>query len=623
MRHNGGWRRGCAVWLLGGVILGGMAPGSATLTNAAESPRQNVLLIVLDDAGYSDVAGFGRDDAPTTNLRALADQGVRFTRHYADSTCRPARFALLTGRETARVVQNPDFRGIPPELLTLPEALRAQGYRTLHLGKWHLGDSERNAWPDRQGFDHWFGYLNQFQLKGPDAHGQFTKRPTYTNPYLQSDALPLQQYQGHLEDLISDQVLAAIEDGAKHPAPWFINWWLFAPHHPSTASPAWLKRFPDTPAGKYQALLAQADDNIGKAIARLRQTGQLDHTLIIVVSDNGGTNQMMNNNAPYAGIKGGFEEGSLRTPLLIRWPDQRHAGEQQAATVAIQDIFPTVMDSLGLPVPAGLDGQSVLPLLAGQPLLPRRLTHEIVAPGAYDFSVLSEDGHWRLTHGALYDLQQHPQGDTDVAAAQPAQRQALLAAYWAWRNAKLPVPLTTTREAVGWRVTGSPFLRAPGYGAYSAALGLLAPTGSGTVLQQDGVWSLQWLPDRRLRVQVGSLTATSSPVPTVAPGHCLPVVFTSYFSRSRLHEGKNAGRFQVYAAGRRVLEYVFDNPAEITGDLTAPTRVGTAGLPFSVGAPLLFTAELMPVDTDGPETTVAQAGELACQSLAAAAGDNK
>lgn len=609
MANRRGHRAGawCLVWV---------AVCWCALATAGAPVRPNVLLILLDDAGYSDVGGFGRDDAPTPHLRAIADQGVRFTRHYADSTCRPARLALLTGRESARVAQNSDFRGIPPELTTLPEALTAQGYHTVHIGKWHLGDSVRASWPDQQGFDHWFGFLNQFQLKGPAADGRFTKRPTYLNPFLQEDGQPLQQHQGHLEDLLTAKVLAVINGAAGQAQPWFINWWLFAPHHPSTASAAWLKRFPDTPAGKYQALLAQADDNVGQVVAALRKTGQLDHTLIVVASDNGGTNQMMNNNVPYAGVKAGFEEGSLRTPLLIRWPDQRHAGEQQGAVVAIQDIYPTVMESLDLPIPSGLDGQSLLPLLAGKPLAPRWLVHEIAVPGQFNFSELDPTGRWRLTRDALYDLQQQPQGDVNVAAEQSVQQQVLIKQFWTWRNHKLTVPLTTTRTGNGWTVTGNDFLRAPGYGAYSFVVGLSSPAASATVAQQAGVWSMVLQPDRRLRLQIGELDVQSSPLPAVPSGQCLPVVFTSYFSRSRLHEGKNAGQLRVYAAGQLVLDQSFDNPPEPAGDLSAPTVVGV-GARSPVGSPAVFNADLADSGTEWPEITVTQAGAAACQRLAA------
>src|SRR6478735_6416508 len=113
---------------------------SALHAQAADH-KPNILLIVLDDAGYSDIAGFGRNDAPTPNIQQLANEGVRFTRHYADSTCRPARLALMTGQESARVAQNPDFRGISPDIITLPEALKTVGYHTSHIGKWHLGDA--------------------------------------------------------------------------------------------------------------------------------------------------------------------------------------------------------------------------------------------------------------------------------------------------------------------------------------------------------------------------------------------------------------------------------------------------------------------------------------------------
>ncbi|MBK8103953.1 MAG: sulfatase-like hydrolase/transferase [Cellvibrionales bacterium] len=123
-----------------------------------------MLLILLDDAGYSDVAGFGRNDAPTPNIQSIAQEGVRFTRHYADSTCKPARFGAADGRESARVAQSPDFRGMSPDIVTLADALKTNGYHTAHIGKWHLGDAVRGAWPD-QGFDEWFGFLNQFQLK--------------------------------------------------------------------------------------------------------------------------------------------------------------------------------------------------------------------------------------------------------------------------------------------------------------------------------------------------------------------------------------------------------------------------------------------------------------------------
>lgn len=451
----------------------------ANFLQAATPQKPNVLLILLDDAGYSDVAGFGRDDAPTPNIRQIAQEGVRFTRHYADSTCKPARLALLTGRESARVAQSPDFRGISPDIVTLADALKANGYHTVHIGKWHLGDAVRGSWPDKQGFDEWFGFLNQFQLKGADAEGHFTKRPTYINPWLQSDHTPLQQYQGHLEDILAEHVIAQIKNGAQH-APWFINYWLFAPHHPSTASDEYLKKFPSTPEGKYRALLAQADTEIGKALQALRDTQQLDNTLIVVASDNGGTNQMMNNNFPYAGVKGEFREGSLRTPLIIRWPDKRSAGKAIGDIVAIQDIYPTVLAAVGITPTTELDGENLQPLLDHTKLTPRTLVHEIGSIGLFNYSILPADGQWRASPNELYQLTEKSDniGEKNVAQQFPEQLHALETAYSQWRNQKISLrthytALTNNGQA---RITGDDFLRTPGYGAFSVVIGVTFPT---------------------------------------------------------------------------------------------------------------------------------------------------
>jgi arylsulfatase A-like enzyme len=598
-----------------------------SLAWTAEKP--NVLLIMLDDAGYSDVAGFGRNDAPTPNLKKLADEGVRFTRHYADSTCRPARLALMTGRESARVAQNPDFRGISPEIITLPEALKSAGYSTHHFGKWHLGDSVREAWPDRQGFDSWFGFLNQFQLKGPDKNGIFSKRPTYINPFLQGSEDAYHSYPGHLEDILAERVRSKIRTLANDKnTPWFINYWTFAPHHPSVASAVFLAQFPDTPAGKYQALLAQVDADIGSVIETLRETQQLDNTLIVLVSDNGGTNEMMNNNDPFAGIKGGFEEGSLRTPLIIRWPDKRHAGETQNAVVAIQDIYPTVLAAVGIKPVVSLDGQDLQPLLEGKPLQPRLLVHEILTPGLFNFSILSEDGVWRRTPDALFNLQASPAGDSNIIQQSKSMAEKILQQYQKWREQKIAVPVQRVTNATE-QFTGDSFRRAPGYGAFSIAIGMQLPLPDGaTVLSQAGIWSLTLEKNRVLKLTIGKETAESKPLlfTKVKQGECIALVMSSYFSRSRLHEGKNTGRMRIYANGEKVLEKIIDNPDEIDGDLNEPTIVGqqntkleidgTKKLSIRMGEPLFFNAELPDAKNNAwGEYTIDQAGKKACESV--------
>ncbi|HQQ63522.1 MAG TPA: sulfatase-like hydrolase/transferase [Pseudomonadales bacterium] len=578
----------------------------------AAAHKPNILLIVLDDAGYSDVAGFGRNDAPTPNIRKIADEGVRFTRHYADSTCKPARLALMTGRTSASVAQSPDFRGISPQVTTLAEALKLNGYSTHHVGKWHIGDSVREAWPDKQGFDSWFGFLNQFMLKGPDKNGKFTKRPTYLNPWLQSDSTPLQQYQGHLEDILADKVIEKIHQlPAQKKQPWFINYWLFAPHHPSQASDEYLAKYDNTPQGKYLALLAQADAEIGRVIQTLRDTQQLDNTLIVLVSDNGGTNEMMNNNAPFAGVKGGYQEGSLRTPLIIRWPDKRHGGEKVDDVVAIQDIYPTLLGEIGKTTAPrdSFDGQDLHPLLKGEKLAPRPLVHEMVNVGAFNYSWLTADGNWRLSNNTLYDLQHDPASATNVAATFPQQQIVLQQAFSGWRSEKTKLvldykPVNNNGAAI---VLGDDFRRAPGYGAFSFAITVDMPAKKITqpvyIAEQKNIWSLRYNPDNTFTININSQDLASKAVKT--PDGKLNLLFSTTFTRSRLHEGHNHAFVQLQANGEKILQWQQDNPTEIVGSFDAATYIGqrsdgSGAWPAPVGKPQFWNAN---IDKDEEEKT--------------------
>jgi arylsulfatase A-like enzyme len=593
----------------------------------ADSKKTNVLLILLDDAGYSDVAGFGRDDAPTPNIRQLAQEGVRFTRHYADSTCKPARLALLTGRESARVAQSPDLRGMSPQIVTLADALKAAGYHTVHIGKWHLGDAIRDAWPDKQGFDEWFGFLNQFQLKGPDAHGAFTKRPTYLNPWLQSDHTPLQQYTGHLEDILADQVITHIQQAAKNSdgkqQPWFINYWLFAPHHPSTASDTFLKQFPNTPEGKYRAILAQADAEIGRVIQALRDTKQLDNTLIVLASDNGGTNQMMNNNFPFAGVKGEFREGSLRTPLIIRWPDKREAGKSFDDIVTIQDIYPTVLAAVGVPPTPHIDGQNLQTLLDGKKLTPRTVVHEIASIGLFNYSLLSADGQWRASPNELYNLVSDSSGSNNIATKNPKKLQVLESQFNRWRDNKSRVTLTYKQtNADGQAVlTGDDFRRAPGYGAYSFVIGAMFPTAplkdSSVIAMQKNLWSLRYNADHTFSIQIGKENLQSAPWKNHdAKQRCVPITLVSYFIRSRLHPTQNKVFIDLFVDNQSVIHWEKDNPAEIDGDFSQPTFIGQddAGKQLWQGRlyePLIYDAVLVG-DNQMPFNHRSDAEKAAC-----------
>ena len=292
--------------------------------HSTQRRRPNVLLIVADDMGYNDLAiNNGNTAIHTPALDDLARQGIRFTRHYADAVCSPARAALLTGQYAARNNYEPNGRGMSPQLITLAEALRDNGYQTWHIGKWHIGDTLRDAWPDRQGFEHWFGFLNQWLLAGAHRNGKLIRvQPRYNDPWLITDGDAGQRYPGHLDDILTDKAIATLGALAEGTQPWFINLWYYAPHAPVTPAADFAAQYPSTPAGRYRALVHQLDANVARVLEGLRASGQLESTVVIFVSDNGGTNHEIDSNYPFFGNKATFHEGGLRTPLLIRLPGQ-------------------------------------------------------------------------------------------------------------------------------------------------------------------------------------------------------------------------------------------------------------------------------------------------------------
>lgn len=334
-------------------------PLSETL-DSVDNEKPNILLIMVDDLGFNDLAINNDNDLISTpNLDQLAREAVRFTRHYATAVCSPARAALLTGQDPARNGYVPNGRGLSPQLTTLPEVLKEAGYVTWHIGKWHIGDIQREAWPDYQGFDHWFGFLNQWRLAGKQINGEIQlATPRYTDPWLESDTEPGAFYTGHLENILTDKAIATMDGLLNSGSPWFINVWFYAPHNPIHPAKEFAAQFPGTDAGRYQALVYQLDSNIGRIIDHLDSTGQRENTIIVVVSDNGGTNAVMDNNFPYYGQKVTYLEGGLRTPLIIDWPGSDTSGKVYDDIVAVQDIYPTLLDSIALDLPANLDGQS-------------------------------------------------------------------------------------------------------------------------------------------------------------------------------------------------------------------------------------------------------------------------
>lgn len=545
--------------------------------------QPNILLILLDDAGYSDIAGFTpASTAPTPRLEQLADEGVRFTRFYADSTCQSARLSLLTGKQASRVAMPPDFVGISPEVETLPEKLQQAGYQTFHIGKWHLGETAKASWPSAQGFDHWFGFLNQFVLKGPDAQGNMRyRRPTYDDPWLQRDDAAPQQHRGHLENLLADEVVNTIRQQAGSKEPWFINYWTFAPHHPSTASDTYLKQFPDTPEGKFQALLKQLDDNVARVLQTLDESGQKDNTLVIVLSDNGGTNEMMANNGPYAGMKGVYSEGATRVPMIMRWPKHLSANTTYHGITTLYDLYPTLLSLAGVNAIES-EGVDLLPLVQkNKPRPPQTLFWETATNVTYQYSVLSADGRWRLDDGRLFDLQNDPYAKTDVAASAQEVHRALKQEFLAWRRDVHRVPLSVEKlplETLGngkaFRVTGDSFRRTPGDGAFTFVTSITPLADvipQGIIAEQKNMWSMTLQKDQRIRLRMHDQEMLSEPLTLHG---CTPLVLSVYYSRSGIQPQQDVGVWFLWVNGKKVLLETRPKPLLFPEEFLQPTYVG-------------------------------------------------
>jgi len=516
---------------------------------------------MVDDLGFNDLAiNNDNADIDTPNMDQIAREGVRFTRHYAAPVCSPARVAFLTGMYPERVGFIPNGLGISPEIVTLPERLKEEGYTTWHIGKWHIGDLERTAWPDYQGFDHWFGFLNQWRLPGKQFEGKLKLAfPRYQNPWLQGDSEPGRYFPGHLENILTDKAVEAITDLHAAKAPWFLNLWFFAPHAPVQPAAEFAGLYPDTPVGRYRALVNQLDTNIGRIFSHLDSIGALENTIIVVVSDNGGTlkGKGLDSNAPFHGWKTRLAEGGLRTPLIIRWPDKSVNGQVYSDIISIEDIYPTLLAAIGVEPPEGLDGDSFYNSISRLEPAPQR---ELFWESTTDsYGVLSADGRWRLYQPytvwghrfepRLYDLEQDPTGTHQVQPAPPAQVTKMTDSYKAWYKDVHTVKTDFAPDGRrGGVLTGMDFLRTPGFGEYTVGIGLPSDL-HGQLVAQPGIWDMSRIGDK-LVAQFGSLVLSGDIEDASA---CQSVVVSGSFRR-QVASGIGPDRITLalYIDGREV-----------------------------------------------------------------------
>jgi len=314
----------------------------------AQRRRPNILVIVTDDMGYADIGVHGSKDIPTPNIDALAKVGIRFTDAYVSGPyCSPTRAGLLTGRYPQRfghefnLGMSPDFNdfGLPLSETTMANRLKAVGYRTALIGKWHLGMGDKFH-PMSRGFDEFFGFQGH-------SHSYLDTEAASHNPLL--DGLKIVAETAYLTDAFADRAV----DFIKRPKsqPFFLYLAFNAVHTPMQATDKYLARFPhiaDKQRRTYAAMLSAMDDGIGKALAALRAEGLEEDTLIFFFNDNGGptmsgTTINGSSNAPLRGSKRQTWEGGIRVAFIIRWKGHLAEGKTDARPIIQLDVLPTAL----------------------------------------------------------------------------------------------------------------------------------------------------------------------------------------------------------------------------------------------------------------------------------------
>lgn len=439
-------RSGC--WLkrlaLGFLSLGALAPAALSAER-----KPNVVLIVADDLGYVDTGFQGSKDIPTPNLDALAASGVVCTQGYVTfPVCSPSRAALMSGRHGARFGYDtnvPDentsrltYGGLPLSERTFADVMKAQGYATGLVGKWHLGAAPAYM-PNRRGFDYFFGIPT-----GGHMYMDWTPDPTkfsYHHDIIRNTEPVKDVEKRYLTDVFSDEAVDFVQKNKDQP--FFLYLAYNAPHTPYQATQAYLDRVPHLTGKRqtYAAMIVAMDDGIGRVRSKINELGLDNDTIVYFISDNGGpVSSGAPDNGPLRGSKGSVWEGGIRVPFVVSWPGKVRAGAKFDKPVSTLDFLPTALAAAGVDTQGApaLEGTNLLPYLngenGGEPH--ERLYWRLGVSSTFAI----REGKWKLvrqpkgeTH--LFDLETDTGEGNNLAAANPEVTERLLRAWYGWNAA--------------------------------------------------------------------------------------------------------------------------------------------------------------------------------------------
>ena len=310
--------------------------------------KPNVIIILADDAGYSDFGFMGSDEIKTPNLDQLALDGVTFNNAYVSaSVCSPSRAGLLTGMYQQRFGHECNLdsdvnNSFDPNQITIAEALKTEGYSTGLIGKWHLGDKKQNH-PLNNGFDYFWGFISGARnyFYDPNEVNRNSIRNVVEN-YSQT------KFDGYLTDVLGDKAISFIDKNYQSNNPFFLFLSFNAPHTPMHAKKEVLEKFKDNPRKVYASMMWSMDEAIGNVIESLKENNQYDNTIIYFLSDNGAA---MSNDAspfPFKGWKGNQYEGGIKTPMIMTWKNKIKSNTQFDGFISALDIFKTSLEVINV-----------------------------------------------------------------------------------------------------------------------------------------------------------------------------------------------------------------------------------------------------------------------------------
>lgn len=408
------------------LLLGLAILFSASTAAQGESSKPNVVVFLADDMGWGDSATYGHELIQTPNLDKLASQGVKFTQCYsACGVCSPSRSAILTGRTPYRNGVYRHLSGtheahLRASEITYPKLLKSIGYETCHVGKWHLNsrlqfNKAEYPQPGDHGYDYWMASHNNAE-------------PSHENPknFIRNGE-PVGELKGYSAPLVGDEASRWLSEVREKTKPFALSVWVHEPHSPIATDPKFSELYDGHKNSVYMGNITQLDHALGKVMDALDAEGVSDNTLVFFSSDNG---PVRGNGGTTGGLRGGKRsdhEGGIRVPGVARWPGHIEPGTESDIPVIGTDIFATVLEISGIPLPKDrtIDGVSMVPAFAGKPVdrkVPLFWRTHVSSP---EDRVAMRIGDWKivgdetLTKFQLFEIQKDWKEEHDLSASMP------------------------------------------------------------------------------------------------------------------------------------------------------------------------------------------------------------